>query len=173
MSVSDELLCSFELLKPLDSTALKLQMKKSRNRRSSMMHQSPVCSFRRPRMELFEQILMFPSPARAHVCSKLLDAPIPSHTAITNTIDTTNYIDIAPTPLHIHIPPPLPPLHHPYSHIRLSIYPPYDIFCVVSVRLAPYNMGSGGASTVLHFVRILLLCFHHDLLVLGAVVLFY
>ncbi|KAF8536635.1 serine/threonine protein phosphatase-like protein [Trichophaea hybrida] len=41
MSVSAELLCSFELLKPLDSTALKQQMKKSRNRRSSMMHQSP------------------------------------------------------------------------------------------------------------------------------------
>lgn len=42
MSVSGELLCSFELLKPLDSTALKQQMKKSRNRRSTMMHQSPV-----------------------------------------------------------------------------------------------------------------------------------
>jgi len=42
MSVSGELLCSFELLKPLDSTALKQQMKKSRNRRSSVMHQSPV-----------------------------------------------------------------------------------------------------------------------------------
>lgn len=41
MSVSGELLCSFELLKPLDSTALKQQMKKSRNRRSSVMHQSP------------------------------------------------------------------------------------------------------------------------------------
>ncbi|CCX15036.1 Similar to Serine/threonine-protein phosphatase PP-Z; acc. no. P78968 [Pyronema omphalodes CBS 100304] len=41
MSVSGELLCSFELLKPLDSTALKQQMKKSRNRRSTMMHQSP------------------------------------------------------------------------------------------------------------------------------------
>ncbi|KAI5803855.1 serine/threonine-protein phosphatase PP-Z [Geopyxis carbonaria] len=41
MSVSGELLCSFELLKPLDSTALKQQMKKSRSRRTSMMHQSP------------------------------------------------------------------------------------------------------------------------------------
>lgn len=41
MSVSGELLCSFELLKPLDSTALKQQMKKSRNKRSSVMHQSP------------------------------------------------------------------------------------------------------------------------------------
>lgn len=44
MSVSGELLCSFELLKPLDSTALKQQMKKSRSRRTSMMHQSPVSS---------------------------------------------------------------------------------------------------------------------------------
>lgn len=42
MSVSGELLCSFELLKPLDSTQLKQQMKKSRNKRSSMTHQSPV-----------------------------------------------------------------------------------------------------------------------------------
>lgn len=41
MSVSGELLCSFELLKPLDSTALKQQMKKSKSRRSSMMPQSP------------------------------------------------------------------------------------------------------------------------------------
>lgn len=44
MSVSGELLCSFELLKPLDSTALKQQMKKSKSRRSSMMPQSPVCT---------------------------------------------------------------------------------------------------------------------------------
>lgn len=42
MSVSSDLLCSFELLKPLDSSALKQQMKKSRHRRTSMMHQSPV-----------------------------------------------------------------------------------------------------------------------------------
>ena len=42
MSVSGELLCSFELLKPLDSSALKQQMKKSKNKRSSMMPQSPV-----------------------------------------------------------------------------------------------------------------------------------
>lgn len=45
MSVSGELLCSFELLKPLDSTELKQQMKKGKNRRSSMLHQSPVGSF--------------------------------------------------------------------------------------------------------------------------------
>lgn len=43
MSVSSELLCSFELLKPLDSSELKQQMKKGRSRRSSMNHQSPVC----------------------------------------------------------------------------------------------------------------------------------
>lgn len=44
MSVSGELLCSFELLKPLDSTALKQQMKKSKGRRSSMLPQSPPAS---------------------------------------------------------------------------------------------------------------------------------
>ena len=48
MSVSAELLCSFELLKPLDSAALKQQMKRSRSRRSSMTHQSPVSLFTYP-----------------------------------------------------------------------------------------------------------------------------
>ncbi|KAF7594796.1 hypothetical protein BBP40_008299 [Aspergillus hancockii] len=37
MSVSSELLCSFELLKPLDSTALKNHIKKGRNKRNSML----------------------------------------------------------------------------------------------------------------------------------------
>ena len=41
MSVSDELLCSFELLKPLDSSALKSHIKKGRNKRNSMLN-SPV-----------------------------------------------------------------------------------------------------------------------------------
>ncbi|KAF2691629.1 phospho protein phosphatase PPZ [Lentithecium fluviatile CBS 122367] len=41
MSVSSELLCSFELLKPLDSSALKQHIKKSRNKRQSMLN-SPV-----------------------------------------------------------------------------------------------------------------------------------
>ena len=41
MSVSGELLCSFELLKPLDSSALKSHIKKSRNKRQSMLN-SPV-----------------------------------------------------------------------------------------------------------------------------------
>ena len=40
MSVSDELLCSFELLKPLDSTALKNHIKKERNKRNLI--NSPV-----------------------------------------------------------------------------------------------------------------------------------
>ncbi|KAF8472738.1 Serine/threonine protein phosphatase [Kalaharituber pfeilii] len=44
MSVSGELLCSFELLKPLDSSALKKQMKSSRGRRNSTMPQSPPAS---------------------------------------------------------------------------------------------------------------------------------
>ncbi|KAJ4992708.1 Serine/threonine-protein phosphatase PP-Z [Stagonosporopsis vannaccii] len=38
MSVSGELLCSFELLKPLDSSALKSHIKKSRNKRQSMLN---------------------------------------------------------------------------------------------------------------------------------------
>ncbi len=41
MSVSGELLCSFELLKPLDSSALKVHIKKGRNMRNSMLN-SPV-----------------------------------------------------------------------------------------------------------------------------------
>lgn len=41
MSVSGELLCSFELLKPLDSSALKSHIKKSRNKRLNMIN-SPV-----------------------------------------------------------------------------------------------------------------------------------
>lgn len=43
MSVSGELLCSFELLKPLDSSALKSHIKKGRNKRQSMLN-SPVSS---------------------------------------------------------------------------------------------------------------------------------
>ena len=45
MSVSGELLCSFELLKPLDSTALKNHIKKGRNKRNSMLNSpvSPPC----------------------------------------------------------------------------------------------------------------------------------
>ena len=43
MSVSSELLCSFELLKPLDSSALKSHIKKGRNKRQNMLN-SPVSS---------------------------------------------------------------------------------------------------------------------------------
>lgn len=43
MSVSGELLCSFELLKPLDSSALKSHIKKGRNKRQNMQQlNSPV-----------------------------------------------------------------------------------------------------------------------------------
>lgn len=42
MSVSAELLCSFELLKPLDSTALKNHIKKGRNKRNSMLNSPPA-----------------------------------------------------------------------------------------------------------------------------------
>ncbi len=41
MSVSSNLLCSFELLKPLDSSALKTHIKKGRNARQNMLN-SPV-----------------------------------------------------------------------------------------------------------------------------------
>jgi hypothetical protein len=41
MSVSTELLCSFELLKPLDSNALKNHIKKGRNKRNQILN-SPV-----------------------------------------------------------------------------------------------------------------------------------
>ena len=41
MSVSEELLCSFELLKPLDSSQLKNHIKKGRTKRQSMLN-SPV-----------------------------------------------------------------------------------------------------------------------------------
>ncbi|KAJ9301860.1 hypothetical protein DTO271G3_726 [Paecilomyces variotii] len=42
MSVSGELLCSFELLKPLDSSALKSHIKKGRNKRNSMLNSPPA-----------------------------------------------------------------------------------------------------------------------------------
>ncbi|EAW11363.1 putative serine/threonine protein phosphatase [Aspergillus clavatus NRRL 1] len=42
MSVSGELLCSFELLKPLDSTALKNHIKKGRKERNSMLASPPA-----------------------------------------------------------------------------------------------------------------------------------
>ncbi|MCJ1308846.1 hypothetical protein MMC25_002501 [Agyrium rufum] len=42
MSVSDELLCSFELLKPLDSSALKSHIKKGRNKRNTILNSPPA-----------------------------------------------------------------------------------------------------------------------------------
>jgi serine/threonine-protein phosphatase PP1 catalytic subunit len=42
MSVSGELLCSFELLKPLDSAALKNHIKKGRNKRNSILSSPPA-----------------------------------------------------------------------------------------------------------------------------------
>lgn len=76
MSVSGELLCSFELLKPLDSAALKQQMKKGRSQRNSMMHQSPVgtipkCQSHPPNADIFS------STAGKHGRSKLLNVLIP------------------------------------------------------------------------------------------------
>ncbi|GAB7358559.1 hypothetical protein MBLNU230_g2621t1 [Neophaeotheca triangularis] len=45
MSVSAELLCSFELLKPLDSSALKSHIKKGRNKRQTMLNSPPANQF--------------------------------------------------------------------------------------------------------------------------------
>ncbi|KAK2592156.1 serine/threonine protein phosphatase Pzh1 [Conoideocrella luteorostrata] len=42
MSVSSELLCSFELLKPLDSSALKSHIKKGRSKRQQMLNSPPA-----------------------------------------------------------------------------------------------------------------------------------
>ncbi|KAF2436997.1 Serine/threonine protein phosphatase [Tothia fuscella] len=45
MSVSAELLCSFELLKPLDSSALKSHIKKGRNKRNNMLNSPPASQY--------------------------------------------------------------------------------------------------------------------------------
>lgn len=66
MSVSAELLCSFELLKPLDSAALKNHIKKGRNKRNNILN-SPVSTA--PRW-LRHIVLM--STARCCICAKLL-----------------------------------------------------------------------------------------------------
>ena len=53
MSVSGELLCSFELLKPLDSSALKNHIKKGRNKRANMQQlNSPVSQLQFPLLGL-------------------------------------------------------------------------------------------------------------------------
>ncbi|KAK1832834.1 Serine/threonine-protein phosphatase PP-Z [Podospora conica] len=51
MSVSTELLCSFELLKPLDSNALKSHIKKGRNKRNQLLN-SPVRTHTQPDLPL-------------------------------------------------------------------------------------------------------------------------
>lgn len=68
MSVSGELLCSFELLKPLDSTALKNHIKKGRNKRNSMLS-SPVS---RPLLVR----LFSPSPETTPLCNNA-EASVP------------------------------------------------------------------------------------------------
>lgn len=45
MSVSGELLCSFELLKPLDSSALKSHIKKARSNRQNMLNSPPATNY--------------------------------------------------------------------------------------------------------------------------------
>lgn len=51
MSVSSELLCSFELLKPLDSSALKSHIKKGNKKRQHILN-SPVSTVLRVEDEL-------------------------------------------------------------------------------------------------------------------------
>jgi hypothetical protein len=60
MSVSSNLLCSFELLKPLDSSALKSHIKKGRNARQNMLN-SPVRN--KPNAHACENPLTLMSPA--------------------------------------------------------------------------------------------------------------
>lgn len=67
MSVSSELLCSFELLKPLDSSALKSHIKKGRNKRNNMLN-SPVSQ-----ASIGSEIQLSDCQLACHgVCSKLL-----------------------------------------------------------------------------------------------------
>lgn len=76
MSVSSELLCSFELLKPLDSSALKSHIKKGRNKRQQMLN-SPV-SFSCPSPSLFfqqEKHSANSSTARQRTASKCVVVP--------------------------------------------------------------------------------------------------
>lgn len=58
MSVSGELLCSFELLKPLDSSALKSHIKKGRNKRQNMLN-SPVSRNEAIRHSLRPMLILF------------------------------------------------------------------------------------------------------------------
>ena len=67
MSVSDELLCSFELLKPLDSSALKSHIKKGRNKRQNMLN-SPVSHA----VELARRNLLMNVVASTGFCPELL-----------------------------------------------------------------------------------------------------
>ena len=71
MSVSAELLCSFELLKPLDSSALKSHIKKARNNRQNMLN-SPVSTLTAP---LQRGLTTNIRTARESIPSKLLSDP--------------------------------------------------------------------------------------------------
>lgn len=79
MSVSTELLCSFELLKPLDSSALKSQMKKARLKRNSMLNSPPVSNpytpplYRCTRSHLFIACRFCPSKCITYMCFGLFE----------------------------------------------------------------------------------------------------
>lgn len=91
MSVSGELLCSFELLKPLDSSALKRHIKKGRNERQNMLN-SPVsrgftCATRMkiltlcsPRVSTLRVIRLVKRKQLASCTLKLECGRIPCHT---------------------------------------------------------------------------------------------
>lgn len=72
MSVSGELLCSFELLKPLDSSALKSHIKKGRNKRNSILN-SPVsfCSFSTNQYVCLRLFLTMASYSGYTACSRV------------------------------------------------------------------------------------------------------
>lgn len=77
MSVSGELLCSFELLKPLDSSALKSHIKKGRNKRQSMLN-SPVSGLPHPRSLVNGLQPSVPNESIAAcygICTELLGKP--------------------------------------------------------------------------------------------------
>ena len=73
MSVSGELLCSFELLKPLDSSALKNHIKKGRNKRNSILN-SPVSRVAAQfRIEIFSNETTSPPMSPLKAFEEILD----------------------------------------------------------------------------------------------------
>ena len=74
MAVSDQLLCSFELLKPLDSSALKNHIKKGRNKRQNMLN-SPVSV---THADKSRKLYLTRVVACYRICTELLVIPSPN-----------------------------------------------------------------------------------------------